>query len=215
MGKITDIQEQKKNKERCSIFIDGDFVCGLDKVTLLKSRVKIGDYISERQLAEIQQESEAVAAFDKAVHFLSFRMRTEKEMRRYLKDKGYVPTVIDGIIVKLKGYHYIDDSLFAHNYVEMKRKKDGIFKIRSALMHYGVNSNVIDEALSEFEPQDDEAYCLIVKYIKSRRTTDKQKIKRYLAGRGFLFDAINAAISRAATEGYFDETNDTEEDYDD
>ena len=41
MKKITDIKEQAKNKKRVSIYLDGEFYCGLDLVTAVKNRLKI------------------------------------------------------------------------------------------------------------------------------------------------------------------------------
>ena len=45
MGKITDVTRQKKKDTRVSIFVDGEFVCGLDELTFAQSRIAIGDEI--------------------------------------------------------------------------------------------------------------------------------------------------------------------------
>lgn len=57
MGKITDIAEQRRNKSRVSVFIDGEFACGLDAVTAAAARIKIGDEITAEELKRISHLS--------------------------------------------------------------------------------------------------------------------------------------------------------------
>ncbi|MCX4314172.1 MAG: hypothetical protein OSJ83_10025, partial [Clostridia bacterium] len=40
VGKITDIARQKRNTSRVSVFIDDEFVCGLDAVTAVAAPVR-------------------------------------------------------------------------------------------------------------------------------------------------------------------------------
>ena len=94
MGRITDIVRQKRNKTRVSIFIDEEFVCGLDEVTALSARLKIGDDIDENELKKVFFESELNSAFERAVGYLSVSPRAKKEIERYLTDKGYDAEIV-------------------------------------------------------------------------------------------------------------------------
>ena len=40
MAVITEITAQKKKKDRCNIFVDGAFFCGLQAETVVKYRLK-------------------------------------------------------------------------------------------------------------------------------------------------------------------------------
>ena len=62
---------QSKNKERCNLFVDGEFFAGISLVTLLKSRIKVGDEVDEKSLKDLLEESEKVQAFNKAVDYIS------------------------------------------------------------------------------------------------------------------------------------------------
>ncbi len=206
MGKITDISKQKRNKTRVSIFIDGEFVCGLDEVAAASARLKIGDEITADELKSVMKKSELNSAFERAVTYLSAVPRARKEIARHLHDKGYDREVIDETLEKLEAYRYIDDRLYAQTYIKSKTKKYGNFRIAQELAKKGVSREIIDELLSDSGESEIDGVAL--KYVKSHRSCDKQKLKRFLAGRGFSWDSISAAIGRLNDTGVFDTPDD-------
>ncbi|MCH5155423.1 MAG: RecX family transcriptional regulator [Clostridiales bacterium] len=206
MGKITDIQKQKRNKSRVSIFIDDEFVCGLDEVAVAAARLKIGDNITADELKRVMASSELNSAFERAVGYLSTAPRAKKEIHKYLADKGYDKEIIDQAIEKLCAYHYIDDYLYAQSYIKSKSKKYGAFRIGAELRQKGIAQAVIDELLEE--APEDSIIDIAQKYLKSHKTSDKQKLKRFLAGRGFSWDSINGAIAQLADEFMADDEYD-------
>ena len=81
MSDITAITPQVKDKERCNIYVDGKFYCGLKLETALRYRLKAGEPIDLAKLDEIQLENEKSQALDKAMTHLSASMKTEKQIR--------------------------------------------------------------------------------------------------------------------------------------
>lgn len=201
MGKITDISAQKRNKNRVSVFIDGEFVCGLDAVAAVSARIKIGDEISPSELKKIVEESEKNSAFERAVGYLSIAPRAGKEIRKYLLDKGYDIDVVVATVEKLIAYRYIDDYAYAQSYIKSKSKKYGKFRIASELKQKGIDSETISELLDE--SGEDGIVEVARKYVKSHKSTDVQKLKRFLAGRGFSWDAISSAVRYLDEDGAF------------
>ncbi|MCX4286198.1 MAG: RecX family transcriptional regulator, partial [Clostridia bacterium] len=118
MPKITDMQIQKKNKTRANVYLDGEFAFGLEMLTVMKLGLKIGQEISERQLAEAVFDSEKSVAFEKAVNYLSRSMKTVKQMREYLTEKGYAPDVVNNVVERLCELKYLNDETYAKLYVE-------------------------------------------------------------------------------------------------
>ncbi len=208
MGRITDIVRQKRNKTRVSIFIDEEFVCGLDEVTALSARLKIGDDIDENELKKVFFESELNSAFERAVGYLSVSPRAKKEIERYLTDKGYDAEIVAAALKRLDSYRYVDDRAYAESYVKSKSKRYGTFRLASELKRKGIAQDVIDELLDE--SGDTAVLDVAKKYLRSHKTADKQKLKRFLAGRGFGWDSISDAVSELAHSGAFD----IEEEYD-
>lgn len=198
MGKITDIQKQKRNRTRVSIFIDGEFVCGLDEVAAATARLKIGDEITADELKSVMEKSELNSAFERAVGYLSVAPRAKKEIYKYLLDKGYNKAIIMQTIDKLVAYHYIDDYLYAQTYIKSKSKKYGAFRISAELKQKGIAQSVIDELMDD--APEDNITDIAQKYIRSHKSADRQKLKRFLAGRGFSWDSINSVVAQLSSE---------------
>lgn len=201
MGKITDITAQKRNKSRVSVFIDGEFVCGLDAVTAVSSRIKIGDDITAEELKKLVSESEKNSAFERAVGYLSIAPRAKKEIRKYLLDKGYDLDVVIATVDKLDAYRYVDDYAYAQSYIKSKSKKYGKFRIASELRQKGIDAETISELLDDHA--EDGAAEVARKYLKSHKTADIQKLKRFLASRGFSWEAISSAMRVLDEDGVF------------
>ncbi len=222
MGKITDIAKQKHNDSRVSVFIDGEFALGLDAVTALAARIKIGDEITAEELKAVAHVSEVNSAFERAVGYVSYAPRSKRETEKYLRDKGYDGDVVSEAVKRLCDYKYIDDLTYAQSYVKSKSGKYGKIRIRSELKRKGISADIIDDILSGEEFCDDyteEEYDersgaaeVARRYLKSHRGCDAQKLKRYLAGRGFTWDCINAVVRDAAESGAFSD-DDTDTDY--
>ena len=95
MSEITEISPQVKDKNRCNIYVDGSFYCGMKLETAVRSRLKVGQHVEKAFLDEIQLENEKAEAMDRALNFLSASMKTGRQVTDYLKKKGYVPAVCE------------------------------------------------------------------------------------------------------------------------
>ncbi|MBK8980736.1 MAG: hypothetical protein IPM38_00060 [Ignavibacteria bacterium] len=56
--RISRIEKQKKEKQRCNIFIDGIFSAGLYEDTIVKFGLRSGDEISEKEFEKIREYDE-------------------------------------------------------------------------------------------------------------------------------------------------------------
>lgn len=210
MGKVTDIVRQKRNKTRVSIFIDGEFVTGLDAVALAQARVDIGDEIEPDELKAIVHRSEVNGAFDRAVGYISHMPRSRRETEKYLRDKDYAKDVVDEVLQKLADYRYLDDFAYAQTYVRQKSAKYGAFRIKSELKLKGISDEMIEEVTEDEDDDADGALAAAKKYLSTHRDPEIQKLKRFLAGRGFTWDGISSAISALKADGAFDAIDDDE-----
>ena len=62
MSHITAIEQQQRDKTRCSVYIDGAFYCGLKIEVAVKYRLKPGMEIEKSALDEIQLANEKLQA---------------------------------------------------------------------------------------------------------------------------------------------------------
>ncbi|MEY9865327.1 hypothetical protein ABIE66_000706 [Peribacillus sp. B2I2] len=114
---ITKITTQKKRKDRYNIFVDEKYAFSVDEEVLLKFQLKKGTSLDDLLLAEIQFHDEIQKAFTDALNYLSYRMRSESEIRLYLKKKETEEPIIKEAIHKLYSFNYLDDLEFAKAYV--------------------------------------------------------------------------------------------------
>ena len=199
MNEITDITPQMKDKRRCNIYVDGRFCCGLTLEATVKNRLKVGQIVSPERLAEIQLDSEKNTAFDKALTHISATQKTEKQMRDFLQGKGYLPTVIDYVIEKLRSYNFLNDGQYAEAYVENIGKRKGSKLIRMELRSKGVSELEIDAALDTLpvEQEIETAKGILAKYMRGKvcDKTTLQKAYRYLLGKGYDYEVVKSALA--------------------
>ena len=199
MNEITAITPQVKDKRRCNIFVDGRFCCGLTLETTVKNRLKVGQIITPERLAEIQLDSEKNTAFDKALTHISATQKTEKQVRDFLQDKGYLPAVVDYAVEKLRSYNFLNDGQYAESYVESISKRKGSKLIRMELRSKGVSEREIDAALDALpvEQEIETAKGILEKYMRGKvcDKTTLQKACRYLLGKGYDYEVVKSALT--------------------
>lgn len=202
MSEITEISPQIKDKNRCNIYVDGSFYCGLKLETAIRYRLKAGQQIERGYLDEIQLENEKSEAMDKALNFLSASMKTGKQIEDYLKKKGYVPAVCAYVIEKLEGYGYADDAEYCRVYVRSASKTKGRRLLEAELKKKGAKQECIDEALSQLSGGEEAAFSVLTKYMKNREFSRENLYKafKYLMGKGFDYDEAKSALERLGAD---------------
>ena len=202
MSDITAITPQVKDKERCNIYVDGKFYCGLKLETALRYRLKADEPIDLAKLDEIQLENEKSQALDKAMTHLSASMKTEKQIRDYLKKKGYVDAVCDYVLEKLRGYSFIDDGEYCDQYVRTAGRNKGRRLIAAELKKRGASEDAIEAALENREGEEDAAKAVLAKYMKNREFTRENLTKayRHLLSKGFDYDTAKDALAALGAE---------------
>lgn len=209
MSVITKIEEQK-NKKRVNIFVDDAFFCGLNKETAVVFRLKSGKEVDESVLKEAIFDSEVKSAIEKGVDYIGSRMHSKKELYDKLLKKGYEKQVILKALEKLEEYHYVDDKLFAKQFVE-QNKKYSTKMLENKLKQKGISSDIISENLGGDSDDLDLELCkkYAQKYAKSKDLKAEgavQKMYASLARKGFSFDVIKKAC-KAEINGVEDEDN--------
>ncbi|MCX6165640.1 MAG: RecX family transcriptional regulator, partial [Ignavibacteriae bacterium] len=186
MQKITGIEPQKR-KGRYNIFLDSEFAFGADKETIYTFGLRKDDELTEDKISEIKDYDEFNFGKKIALYFLNYKSRTEKEIRKKLKEKKISEKSIDKIITILKDLKYIDDNQFAKLYLEDKLSNNPKGKriIAMKLAEKGINKEVINNVINSQYKEDKEiekAKELLIKYLKKVRAKSpidkKQKCYR-------------------------------------
>lgn len=147
-----------------------------------------------------------------AVNYLSYRPRSEKEVRDKLKLKNAPPEIIEKVIETLKQQKFINDEEFARMWTSHRLKLSPKSKrvIKMELLQKGIDAEIIEKKLSgnDGEEVDDleQAKKLVENKIDRYKNLPKQEIYQklggFLARRGFSWGTIKAAIDECPELGY-------------
>lgn len=208
MGRITDIKPQQRDKSRRSIFVDGEYCCGVGDIVIAQKRIKIGQEISVAELKELVREEEERSAFDRALTYLTYRPRTRKELTKYLTDKGFETEIISVTLSKLERYRYVDDAAFGRQWVDERSRQvnRGARMIRQELKQKGLSEEEVAAAMDRVDPELEleKAVKLAEKYARRCEGEPvykrRGKMSQALARRGYEWDVIEQAVNRVLSE---------------
>jgi regulatory protein len=194
---ITGIEFQKKHDDRANLYVDDEFYAGVSVELVMKNQLKKGMTISKEELDEIILEDEKQSAFSKAVKYMSSALKTEKQIKDYLRKKEYNPGTIEYVIDKLIEYKYLDDEAYARSFVLTYSSKYGKLKLIAGLKSKGVSDRVIDNVFSEDLEIKNNTKETAEKYLKNKTIDNNTylKLSRFLYSRGYEFDEINRVIN--------------------
>lgn len=205
--KISKIEAQKRNKDRLNIYIDDEFAFGISVDIFVKYNLKKDQEIEDEFIKEILLAEENNKAITLAVKYLALRQRSVKEVKDYLKRKGYEDNLIDDTISYLEGKNYLNDYEFAQSFIRDKSylNKYGINKIRYELMNKGVSREIISKTLRfDTDEEYNNAIELANKKMKSYRNQDRDSIYRKLGGflqrRGYRYDTVSKVLREVLDE---------------
>lgn len=137
-----------------------------------------------------------------ALKVITFRDRTEKEIREKLIQKGYDEDSIEETTEFLKNYGYINDEKYASSFINdaINLKKWGKIRVRTELIKRGVPRDVFENLLEEAFP--DGSTEIICTQIKSRfkncdlkNQKERTRIFNFFLRRGYQADEIKSALN--------------------
>jgi len=196
-GTITTLRFQKRNKDRVNVYLDGRFAFGLAAIEA--ARLQVGQTLSDADIARLRNQDEIERAYERALNFLSYRPRSEAEVRRNLRGKNLEEEVVEGVIERLTRAGLLDDREFARYWVEnrLQFKPRGVRALRQELWEKGVPDAVIAEAIEGFDEEDAarrvaEAGARRMAHLESRDF--RRKLNAYMARRGFSYAVIRPLV---------------------
>lgn len=194
METISSIQPQKRNKNRLSIFIDGEYAFSVDMT--LGAGLMVGQKITHDQVEKIKKDDAFSRAKQMSFRFISYRPRSTVEVRNYLNRKGFDHVVADRVVDQLVDRDYLDDVAFARYWVEQRQlhRPRGALAIRFELLQKGVPREIIDSAVTDVDEKDAALRAVELKTRRWTRMPKEQywrKISGFLQRRGFSYATIS------------------------
>jgi regulatory protein len=203
MRKITAIEAQKNNPKRVNLHLDGEFAFGLDR--FVAAWLTVGQSLEEEKIAQLQAEDSQEKAYQQAMLFLSYRARSETEIRKNLEKHEIPQAVIDETVERLRQARLVNDEQFAQNWVANRSE----FRPRSRraltveLRQKGLAEADIKSAI---EAVDEESLAYAAAQKRVRRLDGltwpefRKKLSEFLARRGFGYEIIAPTVKRLWAE---------------
>lgn len=194
---------QKRNSKRVSIYIDEDFAFGVDMEVAYTCDLKEGKEIDSKFVESVIKKEEQFRANNYALSLLSFRARSEKEIRDRMLQKGYESSVIEKTIRYLKEQRYVNDREFTEAFIKDKTELShyGRNRIKTELFKKGISKELVDELIEENIQSDMEyktvkelAESKIKSYQKDKKDAQYRKLSGYLLRKGYSYDVVSRVV---------------------
>ena len=154
------------------------------------------------------ESSDLERAYAAAMRLLTFRFRSEKELRERLQRREFEATVIEETMDRLRAERWLDDRRFAESYARTRlRRKLGRRRIERELREHGISDAEASAAIAvatEDEPEEEHLRELCRKKMRilSRRfgsdfledSEGRKKLLSYLLSQGYEASAAIGAI---------------------
>lgn len=208
MKKITAISVQKKNPNRVNIYLDGEYAFGVARITA--AWLKNGDELSDEKISKLLAEDAREWAYQQALLYLSYRARSEKEIRQNLRKHEMPEEVIEETIERLRKAGLANDNEFAQAWVENR----STFRPRSRralameLRQKGLDDETVHSAVSGVN-EEALAYEAAQKRLGRLKGLEwnefRKKLSEFLARRGFPYSVIAPIVTRLWSETHADD----------
>ncbi|MFD1040072.1 recombination regulator RecX [Virgibacillus byunsanensis] len=207
MTEIARITTQKKRKNRYNIFLDDGhgekYGFSVDESVLIEYKLRKGLELDDSMVTTLIQKDTLHKSYTLAINYLSYRMRTKKEIYDYLTKKEVDEEHITKIMDKLHAENLIDDTQFAEAFVETRihTSNKGPRLVKKELMEKGVTAQIADQAV--------EKYSFDLQFEKAQKWTSKklqqqskhsykqllQSLQATLMQKGFSQDVIKEVLA--------------------
>jgi regulatory protein len=195
---VTKLEQQKKNPERVNVYLDGQFAFGISLA--VAPWLEEGKELTQEHIEELQSRDQVENAYQRAINFLSYRSRSEKEVRLNLGKHQVAEEHIELVLQKLREISLVNDRSFAREWVENRSsfKPRGRRALSSELFQKGIPPEIIEEVLEDLNEEELAlrlARQKLPKLQHAEKTAFQSKLSGYLSRRGFSYGISQEIIS--------------------
>jgi regulatory protein len=206
-GRVTALRPSKRDPDRIAVDLDGSFAFALPATLVADERIDVGATLDGDRVNSLLAADQASRATEAALVFLSYRPRSEKEVRDRLRRGGFEQDAIEHAIARLHEWRYLDDADFARRWVENRtaHRPRGRRLLQQELRHKGIDVEIAREAIDDADLEETGAAEALARrrlpaYAGDEPAAIRRRLGAYLARRGYGYDVIRVALDRALGE---------------
>lgn len=196
---------RKPRRKKVDVYVEGELALTLGSELAVERDIRPGREISLGEIGKLTYEEERRSALEAALRLLSYRQRSEQELRRRLREKGFAKPPVDESIARLRELGYVNDASFARFYTETQQSSRPRSQrlLTVELRRRGVEASVAEEATLDVSDED-AAYDAASRRLRSLGGLEYDRFRERLGGfltrRGFSYDIARRTIDRCWTE---------------
>ena len=194
MATITKLSTQKR-AGYYNVFVDDQFLCGITESDLIRLGLRKGQNVDDARIEQIQNISVASKHYNAALKFMSYRIRSTREVQDHFRRKKLEADEIDSIVEQLTKEKYLNDREFAERWVAMRQaERRSMRAIQAELIKKGIDRRLIEEFA---QADQDEELVQAIELVQKKRRLGKEDrlIQQFLARRGFSYATVSKALS--------------------
>ncbi|MBQ7880323.1 MAG: RecX family transcriptional regulator [Clostridia bacterium] len=187
--------KSSRNPNIFIVEIDGEKYI-LHSEIIVKYGLSTNSEIEQDRLSEVMFESDVMIATNLAMNYVSSKIITAKQLKDYLRNKGYKTNVITKVVDKFNEYGVLNDENFASAYVNIKQNSLSKRAIEQKLIQKGVNKDIASSCLEDFDDTQ-VAIKTAEKFMKNKECTEENitKLMRHLSYKGFDYETISKVLN--------------------
>jgi regulatory protein len=157
--------------------------------------------LSAEQVEVLVESDQYQRCFSAATRYLSYRPRSESELRDRLRQRGFDTETMEAVISRLKEQGLVDDVAFARYWAENRESFSprSRWLTRVELRQKGIAEGVIAEAVSVIDEEASAYKAALTKAHSLRQLNDadfRRRLGEYLKRRGFSYGIISHAVEK-------------------
>jgi regulatory protein len=201
MPEITGVRERRGGRAR--IFVDGEFWAEIDAGVAAERGLREGVALDPEELDEARAAGERALAMNRALNFLGYRARSEKEVRDRLRRYGYGEETVAAVVGRLEELGYLDDEDYARLVAREKARRYGPRRISAQLRKSGVDAElaqgVVDEEFAGRSEVEDARSAAARRYNRGGSEAEARRVYGFLVRRGYSAE-VCAEVAREYRE---------------
>src|SRR5712691_1465421 len=206
--RITALETQANSPERINVFVDGQFFLGVYALVVERLGLEVEQEVSDAVLEQLRAEETEQKSMDRALNYLSFRPRSQREIRQYLRRDNTAPEIIEAVLQRLSRLELVDDRQFANFWLDSRERfrPKGAQALKYEPHMKGVERDIVDEVVNDDQDEERAMRAGQKKAMSLSRlpnmdfATFRNRLGSFLQRRGFSYEITKQTVKKLWTE---------------
>ena len=185
------------------LFLDGEAAVKLDAQVFLQSGLKPGDQVSDQELFELIQVSDARRAQEKALYLLEYRNYSKRELTEKIARTAASREAAQAAAGRMEELGLIDDRRFGEDYARelFSRKGYGARRAAQELRRKGLDQELVQELVEKYgspEQSGENIRRVLEKKYPGWREDEKARRRAFAALQrlGYSYQEVREAMGQ-------------------